>query len=185
MESAHLLGPGTKKRVKIHPHTVTAQYATQAPYSPQPGVHTHFPQPGDEGYDDAPSFEDFGSFLDETSDRTKLTEARKWPQTLFGSRDKEKEKGTPLRALQGVGGGGGGAGGVLGGGGAGEGSSSSVGVKGPGKGVGGQLASFGEGRAARSIVSPCSYADSGKQKCKLFEVLIKNLDNHFIWSNPI
>ena len=47
------------------------------------------------------------------------------------------------------------------------------------------LASFGEGRAARSIVSPCSYADSGKQKCKLFEVLIKNLDNHFIWSNPI
>uniref|UniRef100_A0A8C5CU75 EamA domain-containing protein n=1 Tax=Gadus morhua TaxID=8049 RepID=A0A8C5CU75_GADMO len=71
MESAHLLGPGAKKRVKIHPHTVT------------PGVHTHFPQPGDEGYDDAPSFEDFGSFLDETSDRTKLTEARKWPQTLF------------------------------------------------------------------------------------------------------
>ncbi|XP_030213390.1 solute carrier family 35 member G2a [Gadus morhua] len=150
MESAHLLGPGAKKRVKIHPHTVTAQYATQAPYSPKPGVHTHFPQPGDEGYDDAPSFEDFGSFLDETSDRTKLTEARKWPQTLFGSRDKEKEKGTPLRALQGAGGGGGGAGGVLGGGGAGEGSSSSVGVKGPGKGVGGQLASFGEASVSAS-----------------------------------
>ncbi|XP_059908601.1 solute carrier family 35 member G2a isoform X2 [Gadus macrocephalus] len=149
MESAHLLGPGAKKRVKIHPHTVTAQYATRAPYSPQPGVHTHSPQPGDEGYDDAPSFEDFGSFLDETSDRTKLTEARKWPQTLFGSRDKEKEKGTPLRALQGAGGGGG-AGGVLGGGGAGEGSSSSVGVKGPGKGVGGQLASFGEASVSAS-----------------------------------
>ncbi|CAL8300936.1 unnamed protein product [Boreogadus saida] len=123
MESAHLLGPGAKKRVKIHPQTVTAQYATQAPYSPQPGVHTHFPQPGDEGYDDAPSFEDFGSFLDETSDRTKLTEARKWPQTLFGSRDKEKEKGTPLRALQGAG---------------------------PGKGVGGQLASFGEASVSAS-----------------------------------
>ncbi|CAL8296442.1 unnamed protein product [Arctogadus glacialis] len=124
MESAHLLGPGAKKRVKIHPHTVTAQYATQAPYSPQPGVHTHFPQPGDEGYDDAPSFEDFGAFLDETSDRTKLTEARKWPQTLFGSREKEKEKGTPLRALQGAGG--------------------------PGKGVGGQLASFGEASVSAS-----------------------------------
>uniref|UniRef100_A0A3B5KXT5 EamA domain-containing protein n=1 Tax=Xiphophorus couchianus TaxID=32473 RepID=A0A3B5KXT5_9TELE len=47
---------GSKKRVKIHPHTVTAKYATQTPYS-------------DEGYDDAPSFEEFGSFLEETSDR--------------------------------------------------------------------------------------------------------------------
>uniref|UniRef100_A0A673C5V4 EamA domain-containing protein n=1 Tax=Sphaeramia orbicularis TaxID=375764 RepID=A0A673C5V4_9TELE len=73
MESAHLLG-SSKKRVKIHPHTVTAKYATHTPYSPQPGVHTHFPQPGDDGYDDAPSFEDFGSFLEETSDRKQLTE---------------------------------------------------------------------------------------------------------------
>ncbi|CAL8285468.1 unnamed protein product [Lota lota] len=143
MESAHLLGPGAKKRVKIHPHTVTAQYATHAPYSPQPGVHTHFPQPGDEGYDDAPSFEDFGSFLDETSDRKKLTETRKWPQTLFGSRDKDKDKGTPLRPIQGAGGG---AVGVVGGG-AGEGP---VGVKGPGKGVGEQLASFGEASVSAS-----------------------------------
>ncbi|KAE8290137.1 Solute carrier family 35 member G2 Transmembrane protein 22 [Larimichthys crocea] len=87
MESTHLLS-GSKKRVKIHPHTVTAKYATHAPYSPQPGVHTHFPQPGDEGYDDAPSFEDFGSFLEETSDRKQLTEGKKWPMTLFGSKDK-------------------------------------------------------------------------------------------------
>uniref|UniRef100_A0A8C5H364 EamA domain-containing protein n=1 Tax=Gouania willdenowi TaxID=441366 RepID=A0A8C5H364_GOUWI len=64
MESTHLLS-GSKKRVKIHPHTVT------------PGVHTHFPQPGDDGYDDAPSFEDFGSFLEETSDRKQLTESKK------------------------------------------------------------------------------------------------------------
>uniref|UniRef100_A0A3Q3WT30 EamA domain-containing protein n=1 Tax=Mola mola TaxID=94237 RepID=A0A3Q3WT30_MOLML len=71
--STHLLS-SSKKRVKIHPHTVTAKYATHTPYSPQPGVHTHFPQPGDEGYDDAPSFEDFGSFLEETSDRKQLTE---------------------------------------------------------------------------------------------------------------
>uniref|UniRef100_A0A8C5N9Y1 EamA domain-containing protein n=1 Tax=Gouania willdenowi TaxID=441366 RepID=A0A8C5N9Y1_GOUWI len=75
------------KRVKIHPHTVT------------PGVHTHFPQPGDDGYDDAPSFEDFGSFLEETSDRKQLTESKKWPLTLFGSRDKEKDTG----AAKGVG----------------------------------------------------------------------------------
>uniref|UniRef100_A0A3B4ASM3 EamA domain-containing protein n=1 Tax=Periophthalmus magnuspinnatus TaxID=409849 RepID=A0A3B4ASM3_9GOBI len=76
MESAHLLGT-SKKRVKIHPHTVTAQYATRAPYSPQP----------DEGYDDAPSFEDFGSFLEETSDKKRLTEGKKWPLTLFTSKD--------------------------------------------------------------------------------------------------
>uniref|UniRef100_A0A672JE68 EamA domain-containing protein n=1 Tax=Salarias fasciatus TaxID=181472 RepID=A0A672JE68_SALFA len=76
MESTHLLS-GSKKRVKIHPHTVTAKYATHTPY------------PGDDGYDDAPSFEDFGSFLEETSDRKQLTESKKWPLTLFGSRDKD------------------------------------------------------------------------------------------------
>uniref|UniRef100_A0A665WUW0 EamA domain-containing protein n=1 Tax=Echeneis naucrates TaxID=173247 RepID=A0A665WUW0_ECHNA len=81
MESTHLLS-SSKKRVKIHPHTVT------------PGVHTHFPQPGDEGYDDAPSFEDFGSFLVETSDRKQLTETKKWPLTLFGPKDKDKETGS-------------------------------------------------------------------------------------------
>ncbi|KAF6726272.1 Solute carrier family 35 member G2 [Oryzias melastigma] len=90
MESTHLL-TGSKKRVKIHPHTVTAKYATQAPYTPQAGVHTHFPQPGDDGYDDAPSFEDFGSFLEETSDKKKLMESRRWPLTLFGSKEKDKE----------------------------------------------------------------------------------------------
>lgn len=88
MESTHLLD-SSKKRVKIHPHTVTAKYATHTPYSPQPGAHTHFPQPGDDGYDDAPSFEDFGSFLEETSDKKQLTETRKWPLTLFGSKDKD------------------------------------------------------------------------------------------------
>uniref|UniRef100_A0A8C7R4T2 Solute carrier family 35 member G2a n=1 Tax=Oncorhynchus mykiss TaxID=8022 RepID=A0A8C7R4T2_ONCMY len=72
MESTHLLD-GSKKRVKIHPHTVTAKYAPHTPHT-----HTHFPQPGDEGYDDAPSFEDFGSFLEETSDKKQLTGARKW-----------------------------------------------------------------------------------------------------------
>lgn len=55
----HLLG--SKKKVKIHPNTVTVKYAT------------HFPQPGDEGYDDAPSFEDFSSFVEESSDKKKLT----------------------------------------------------------------------------------------------------------------
>ncbi|XP_062411719.1 solute carrier family 35 member G2a [Sardina pilchardus] len=63
---------GSKKRVKIHPNTVTVKYAT------------HFPQPGDEGYDDAPSFEDFGTFLEETSDKKRLTES-KASRTFFGA----------------------------------------------------------------------------------------------------
>ncbi|KAL3040409.1 hypothetical protein OYC64_011437 [Pagothenia borchgrevinki] len=50
--SSSSLQYGSKKRVKIHPNTVTVKYAT------------HFPQPGDEGYDDAPSFEEFGAFAE-------------------------------------------------------------------------------------------------------------------------
>ncbi|XP_027855855.1 solute carrier family 35 member G2a [Xiphophorus couchianus] len=131
MESAHLLS-GSKKRVKIHPHTVTAKYATQTPYSPQPGIHTHFPQPGDEGYDDAPSFEEFGSFLEETSDRKRLTESKRWPLKLFGSKDKDT-----AHKLQATGGA--------------EGSElGAKAVKGSGKGVGEQLASFGEASVSAS-----------------------------------
>ncbi|CAN9502467.1 unnamed protein product [Ophioblennius macclurei] len=131
MESTHLLG-GSKKRVKIHPHTVTAKYATHTPYAPQPGVHTHFPQPGDDGYDDAPSFEDFGSFLEETSDRKQLTESKKWPLTLFGSRDKDTaHKPQAAGAAEG-----------------GEGGAKAA--KGSGKGVGEQLASFGEASVSAS-----------------------------------
>ncbi|KAM8917428.1 solute carrier family 35 member G2a isoform 1-T2 [Spinachia spinachia] len=130
MESTHLLS-SSKKRVKIHPHTVTAKYTKHTPYSPQPGVHTHFPQPGDEGYDDAPSFEDFGSFLEETSDKKQLTEGRKWPLTLFGSKDTDKK---PQAAGAGDGGSEGGA----------------KAAKGSGKGVGEQLASFGEASVSAS-----------------------------------
>lgn len=134
MESAHLLGT-SKKRVKIHPHTVTAQYATRPPYSPQPGIHTHFPQPGDEGYDDAPSFEDFGSFLEETSDKKRLTEGKKWPLTLFTSKDKDSTPKSPSAA--GTSGEGGDATGR-----APKGTSA--------KGVGEQLASFGEASVSAS-----------------------------------
>lgn len=133
MESTHLLS-GSKKRVKIHPHTVTAKYATQTPYSPQPGIHTHFPQPGDEGYDDAPSFEEFGSFVEETSDRKQLTESRKWPLTLFSSKEKDKDSPHKLQPT--------GVGEVS------EGGAKTV--KGSGKGVGEQLASFGEASVSAS-----------------------------------
>ncbi|XP_026864377.2 solute carrier family 35 member G2a [Electrophorus electricus] len=58
----HLLG--SKKKVKIHPNTVTVKYSTD------------LPKPDDNGYEDAPSFEDFRSFVDETSDRKWLTESK-------------------------------------------------------------------------------------------------------------
>ncbi|XP_069391766.1 solute carrier family 35 member G2a [Paralichthys olivaceus] len=133
MESTHLLG-SSKKRVKIHPHTVTAKYATHTPYSPQPGVHTHFPQPGDDGYDDAPSFEDFGSFLEETSDKKQLTESRRWPLTLFSSRDKDKDTAHKPQAAVGA-----------------DGSEvAAKAAKGSGRGVGEQLASFGEASVSAS-----------------------------------
>lgn len=131
MESTHLLS-GSKKRVKIHPHTVTAKYATHTPYSPRPGIHTHFPQPGDEGYDDAPSFEDFGSFLEETSDRKRLTDSKRWPLTLFGSKEKDASS-RPQGTVGGEGSEGGGREG-----------------KGSTRGVGEQLASFGEASVSAS-----------------------------------
>ncbi|KAG5847343.1 solute carrier family 35 member G2a [Anguilla rostrata] len=77
-----------RKRVKIHPNTVTVKYAT------------HFPQPGDEGYDDAPSFEDFGSFVEENPDKKLL--ADRGGRTFFGSTESRPKPAGP-KADNGVG----------------------------------------------------------------------------------
>nr|XP_023661541.1 solute carrier family 35 member G2-like [Paramormyrops kingsleyae] len=74
MDPPFMQSYGMKKRVKIHPSTVTVKYDT------------HFPQPGDEDYDDAPSFEDFGSFVDDNPNR-RLMEENKQGRTFFGSID--------------------------------------------------------------------------------------------------
>ncbi|CAG04265.1 unnamed protein product, partial [Tetraodon nigroviridis] len=70
--SSSSLQYGSKKRVKIHPDTVTVKYAT------------HCLQPGDEGYDDAPSFEDFGAFA-EASPGKRLVSDSKGGRTFFGT----------------------------------------------------------------------------------------------------
>ncbi|XP_012679630.2 LOW QUALITY PROTEIN: solute carrier family 35 member G2b [Clupea harengus] len=66
---------GSKKRVKIHPSTVTVKYDT------------HSPQPGDEGYDDAPSFEDFTSFMDQTPPGRRPAKEGGQGRTFFGTMD--------------------------------------------------------------------------------------------------
>ncbi|XP_010896444.1 solute carrier family 35 member G2b [Esox lucius] len=104
---------GSKKRVKIHPSAVTVKYAT------------HFPQPGDEGYDDAPSFEDFGSFAEASPAKRVIPDGTR--RTFFGTIETPRPPGGK---------------GITGG----E-------VPNRDKGVGGQLASFGEANVLASRVT--------------------------------
>ncbi|KAI4806617.1 hypothetical protein KUCAC02_017435 [Chaenocephalus aceratus] len=88
--SSSSLQYGSKKRVKIHPNTVTVKYAT------------HFPQPGDEGYDDAPSFEEFGAFAEANTGKRLVSES-KGSRTLFGTMETQPKQPSVQRD-KGVGG---------------------------------------------------------------------------------
>ncbi|XP_066478389.1 solute carrier family 35 member G2 [Tiliqua scincoides] len=76
-----------KKRVKIHPNTVTVKYTS------------HYPQPGEEEYEDAA--EDNESFLEDNPKRRLLSDGRQKGRSFFGTIDIPSQTTQKLEANKG------------------------------------------------------------------------------------
>lgn len=72
---------GSRKNSRLHLTAVMVKYSS------------HFSQHGDESYNDVPSFDDFGAFMAETSDRKQLSDS-KAHRTVFNHQYESKSRGS-------------------------------------------------------------------------------------------
>ncbi|NWH74354.1 S35G2 protein, partial [Piaya cayana] len=75
-----------KKRVKIHPNTVTVKYTS------------HYPQPGEEGYEDAS--DETGVFVEDDPKQRLLSDGKKRERTFFGTIDTKLQPAQPPKPTE-------------------------------------------------------------------------------------